>query len=158
MSPISSRNNVPVSACSKRPRRAACAPVNAPRSWPKSSDSSKSFGIAAVLMAINGLSARGLWRCKALATSSLPLPDSPLINTVACERLKRPMARKTSCMAGAWPMISGVSSNATLSTAWRMLSSTARLITSIAWSTSNGLAKYSNAPPWNAATALSKSE
>lgn len=48
-----------------------------------------------------GCSARGLWRCRALATSSLPVPDSPLINTVAWERLKRPIARNTSCMAGA---------------------------------------------------------
>jgi hypothetical protein len=47
MSPISSRNSVPPSACSKRPRRDDCAPVNAPRSWPKSSDSSRSLGIAA---------------------------------------------------------------------------------------------------------------
>ena len=138
---------MPLSACSNRPRRAAAAPVKAPRSWPNNSDSNKSLGIAAVLMAINGFSARGLCLCSALATSSLPLPDSPLINTVACERLSRPMARKTSCMAGAWPIISGVSSRTTLSTAWRILSSTARLITSIAWSTSNGLAKYSNAPP-----------
>ena len=39
-----------------------------------------------------------------------------------------------------------------------MLSSTARRISSTALSTSNGLARYSNAPPWNAATALSRSE
>ena len=54
MSPISSRNSVPPSACSKRPRRMVCAPVKAPRSWPNSSDSSRSFGMAAVLMATNG--------------------------------------------------------------------------------------------------------
>src|SRR5882762_5584637 len=83
MSPISSRNRVPSSACSKRPRRRACAPVKAPRSWPKSSDSRRSFGIAAVFIAMNGLSARGLWRCNARATSSLPVPDSPVIRTVA---------------------------------------------------------------------------
>ena len=59
MSPISSRNSVPPSACSKRPRRELCAPVNAPRSWPKSSDSSRSFGMAAVLIAMNGPGARG---------------------------------------------------------------------------------------------------
>src|SRR4051794_13163168 len=39
MSPISSRNSVPPSACSKRPMRCLSAPVNAPFSWPKSSDS-----------------------------------------------------------------------------------------------------------------------
>jgi hypothetical protein len=42
MSPISSRNSVPPSACSKRPRRSASAPVNEPFSWPNSSDSSSS--------------------------------------------------------------------------------------------------------------------
>ena len=62
-----------------RPARSAraacdCAPVKAPRSWPKSSVSSRSFGIAAVLIAMNGLAARGLWRCSAFATSSLPVP------------------------------------------------------------------------------------
>ena len=42
MSPISSRNIVPPSATSKRPLRAASAPVNAPFSWPNSSLSSNS--------------------------------------------------------------------------------------------------------------------
>jgi hypothetical protein len=42
------------SACSKRPRRMVCAPVKAPRSWPNSSDSSRSLGMAAVLMATKG--------------------------------------------------------------------------------------------------------
>jgi hypothetical protein len=42
MSPISSRNSVPPSACSKRPRRSESAPVNEPFSWPNSSDSSSS--------------------------------------------------------------------------------------------------------------------
>ena len=60
MSPISSRKSVPPSACSKRPRRVVCAPVKAPRSWPNSSDSSRSFGIAAVLMATNGPLARAV--------------------------------------------------------------------------------------------------
>jgi hypothetical protein len=53
------------SACSKRPRRMVCAPVNAPRSWPNSSDSSRSFGIAAVFSAMNGPFARGLCLCSA---------------------------------------------------------------------------------------------
>jgi hypothetical protein len=36
--------------------------------------------------------------------------------------------------------------------------SVARRISAIAWSTSNGFGRYSNAPPWNACTALSRSE
>ena len=55
MSPISSRNSVPPAACSKRPRRIACAPVNAPRSCPNNSLSSRSRGIAAMLSAMNGI-------------------------------------------------------------------------------------------------------
>ena len=101
-------NNVPPSACSKRPRRRLAAPVKAPFSWPNSSDSIKSFGIAAMFRAMKGDAARGLWRCRAWATNSLPVPDSPLISTVMLEWLRRPIARNTSCIAGASPMISGV--------------------------------------------------
>jgi hypothetical protein len=36
---------------------------------------------------MKGLSARGLWRCTARATSSLPEPDSPVIRTVALDWL-----------------------------------------------------------------------
>ena len=158
MSPISSRKRVPPSACSKRPRRIAWAPVKAPRSWPKSSLSSRSLGIAAVLIAMNAFGARGLWRCSARATNSLPVPDSPLISTVAWECASRPIARKTSCIAGAWPRISGASSSVGIASTWRRLSSSARRTSSTAWSTSNGLGRYSKAPPWKAATALSRSE
>jgi hypothetical protein len=54
MSPISSRKSVPPCACSKKPRFLACAPVNAPRSWPKSSLSMSSRGMAAQLTFTNG--------------------------------------------------------------------------------------------------------
>src|SRR5262245_40978184 len=158
MSPISSRNSVPPSACSNRPRRIACAPVNAPRSWPKSSLSRRSFGIAAVLIAMNGFAERGLCRCSARATSSLPVPDSPMISTVAVDVESRPIARKTSCIAGAWPRISGEAASDSSAAASCRLSSSARRISSTAWSTSNGFGRYSNAPPWNAATADSRSE
>src|SRR5258708_2220264 len=49
ISPISSRNIVPPLATSKRPRRWAIAPVNAPLSCPNSSLSSKPVGMAAQL-------------------------------------------------------------------------------------------------------------
>ena len=158
MSPISSRKSVPPSACSKRPRRIACAPVNAPRSWPKSSLSRRSFGIAAVLIAMNGFAARGLCRCRARATSSFPVPDSPVISTVAVEVESRPIARNTSCIAGAWPRISGEAVSTSSAAPSCRLSSSARRISSTAWSTSKGFGRYSNAPPWNAATADSRSE
>ena len=54
MSPISSRKIVPPSATSNLPRRSATAPVNAPRTWPKSSLSISSSGIAAQLTSTNG--------------------------------------------------------------------------------------------------------
>ena len=54
MSPISSRNSVPPSASSKRPALRELAPVKAPFSWPNNSDSIRSRGIAAMLMATKG--------------------------------------------------------------------------------------------------------
>ena len=59
MSPISSRNSVPpfgLLEAALVPR--LCAPVKAPRSWPNSSLSISSRGIAAMLMATNGPSRR----------------------------------------------------------------------------------------------------
>ena len=158
MSPISSRNSVPPSACSKRPRRMVCAPVKAPRSWPNNSLSSKSLGMAAVLIATNGPLVRGECLCNARATSSLPEPDSPVISTVTLLCDSRPMARNTSCMAGAWPSISGAAAMRSSATSSRWLSSTARRINSTARGKSKGLGRYSKAPPWNAETALSRSE
>ena len=54
MSPISSRKSVPPWACSKKPRLRAEAPVNAPRSCPKSSLSMSSRGMAAQFTLTNG--------------------------------------------------------------------------------------------------------
>src|SRR5437899_1758590 len=59
-SPISSRKSVPPAATSKRPRLRRSAPVNAPRSCPKSSDSASVSGSAAQLTATNGPSERRL--------------------------------------------------------------------------------------------------
>jgi hypothetical protein len=58
--------------------------------------------------AMKGAAERGLCRCRARATSSLPVPDSPLMRTVMFERASRPMARNTSCIDGASPMMSGL--------------------------------------------------
>ena len=59
------------------------APVNAPGSWPNISSSSRFSFRAAQFIATNGLFFRGLFVCSALATSSLPVPFSPRIRTVA---------------------------------------------------------------------------
>ena len=82
MSPISSSSSVPPSAISKRPLRWVSAPVNAPFSWPNSSLSSRSAGIAPQLIATNGLPARLERWWMARAATSLPVPDSPRISTV----------------------------------------------------------------------------
>ena len=76
-SPTSSSSSVPECASSNTPTRSATAPVNAPRAWPKSSDSTRSSGSAAQLSVQNGRSRRGPPRWTARATSSLPLPLSP---------------------------------------------------------------------------------
>src|SRR3989344_200101 len=109
-------------------------------------------------MAMNDLSARGLWLCSARATSSLPVPDSPLSSTLRFDPDSRPMARNTSCIAGAAPMISGVGSWIEAGSGrWRRRCSTARRTRLTASSTSKGFGRYSNAPPREDATALSRS-
>ena len=88
----------------------------------------------------------------------MPEPLSPVIITVTVLWLSRPMARNTSCIAGAWPSISGITDAPVSRTSSRRLSSTARRISSTALGTSKGLGRYSKAPPWKADTALSRSE
>ena len=83
MSPISSRKSVPWCASSKRPRRATWAPVKAPRAWPKSSDSRTPSAMAPQSTATKGPDARGDAVWMARATSSLPVPLSPWMRTVA---------------------------------------------------------------------------
>jgi hypothetical protein len=59
------------------------------RSWPNSSPSRRCSGIAAQLSRRNVLPARGEPSCSALATSSLPVPLSPVISTVDGESATR---------------------------------------------------------------------
>ena len=66
---------MPPSATSNRPRFLATAPVKAPRSWPNSSLSISSGGMAAQLTFTNGPAATALLRWMARAISSLPVPD-----------------------------------------------------------------------------------
>ena len=81
-SPTSSRKSVPLSASSNFPTFRADAPVNDPLSWPKSSDSRMSAGIAPQLIGRNRSARRGEFSWMALATSSFPVPDSPMMSTV----------------------------------------------------------------------------
>jgi len=88
----------------------------------------------------------------------LPVPDSPVISTLMLDRDRRPMARNTSCMDGAEPIMSegagGASGAAGVASARCAM---ARLTRSTASSTSKGFGRCSKAPPWKADTALSRS-
>ena len=96
---------MPPSASSKRPRRLAVAPVKAPLTWPNSSDSISGSGIAAQLTLIRGISRCALLAWIARATSSLPVPVSPVISTVLFERATSSSLWITSWIARLLPMI-----------------------------------------------------
>ncbi len=93
ISPISSRNSVPPLASSSSPCFCARASVKAPFSWPNSSLSSRSFGMAAQLTSTNGLLARSdcWWMRRAII--SLPVPDSPSTRTLVVS----PVATMPTC-------------------------------------------------------------
>ncbi len=83
MSPTSSRKIVPPSASTNLPVCLRSAPVNEPRSWPKSSDSMRLSGIAAQFTCTNGPAFTSEPSWIARATSSLPVPLGPTMRTVA---------------------------------------------------------------------------
>ena len=74
------------------------APVNAPFLCPKSSLSSSVSGMAPQLMATKGWLARELARWMARATSSLPVPLSPWMSTLASLAATRWALARTSSM------------------------------------------------------------
>ena len=81
---------MPPSATAAAPGLSASAPVKAPFRCPNTSDSSRSRGIAAQFSGTNGCAARVDTAWIARAQTSLPVPLSPVMNTVAVER---PIAR-----------------------------------------------------------------
>ena len=81
ISVISSRNSVPPLARSKKPWCWRSAPVKLPFSWPKISLSIRCGEIAPQLTARNGLLRRRLRSWTVRATTSLPVPLSPVMNT-----------------------------------------------------------------------------
>ena len=82
------------------------APVKAPFSWPKSSDSISSSGMAAQLTSTNGWSRRAERAWMARATSSLPAPFSPKMRTRPLVGAAVAIWRRSSTMTGLVPMIS----------------------------------------------------
>ena len=82
ISVTSSSSSVPPFACTNLPMLRACAPVNAPFSWPNSSASSICSGIAAQLTATKGPAPRFECAWMKRASTSLPVPLSPFSSTV----------------------------------------------------------------------------
>ena len=120
-SPISSRKSVPEVARSKAPRRAFRAPVNAPRSCPNRSLSTRPSAMPPQLTATKASPCRRLRRCSSLATSSLPVPLSPSTRTALGMSASLSIAAPTSIIAALSP-ISGDDSAAPRSSSpsrWR---------------------------------------
>ena len=80
-SPTSSKKIVPPSASAKYPLRSLIAPVKAPFSWPKSSESMVPSGIAPQFTAIYCPCLRRLNWWIICGKFSFPTPLSPVINT-----------------------------------------------------------------------------
>ncbi len=159
ISPISSRNNVPLCASSNLPARELSAPVKAPFSWPNSSLSINSSGMAAQFTATSGASALLLLRCTARAASSLPVPFSPVIRTQASVGATCASSCRNSVMAGDCPMIS--SSLCSMAARKALFSRRNSPISSVCWtsrrtfSSERGFSIKSCAPRRNASTAVS---
>src|SRR5271156_1850267 len=105
-SPTSSRKIVPPSASSNRPRRRCNAPVKEPFSWPNNSEAIKSRGMAAQFTLTKECEERRDRRWIARATSSLPVPVSPVISTVAAVGATFDTRESTFCKAPELPTIS----------------------------------------------------
>src|SRR3989475_12575412 len=97
---------VPPFASSNRPRRRCIAPVNAPFSWPKSSEEISDGARAAQLTLTKARCDRRdrLWMAR--ATSSLPVPVSPLTRTLESVGATFTTRESTSCNADEVPTIS----------------------------------------------------
>ncbi len=100
---ISSRKTVPRLAASKIPRLSLVAPVNEPFTCPNSSDSSSVTVSAPQSTAKKRSCFLGLRLWIARATSSLPVPVSPMISTVLDVVATLRRFRYTSCIVGLEP-------------------------------------------------------
>ncbi len=157
MSPISSRKSVPPSACSNFPACFAAAPVNAPFSWPNSSDSINSAGTAAQFSVTNAFSRRGDFSWIARATNSFPVPVSPRMQTRVSLAATRSICAVSRAMAAPDPISS------CLPRRWRSSRfSSSRRVKRSAFSTvssnlsvESGFSRKSRAPSLVARTAIS---
>ena len=92
---------MPSCAASNSPCLKRSAPVNAPFSCPNSSLSKSVSVKAAQFTGMNGFRARGLLLWIARATSSFPVPVSPVIKTVALVGATRAIISRTARVAWA---------------------------------------------------------
>ena len=100
VSPSSSRNSEPPSAISNTPLRRPLAEVKLPFSWPNSSLSSRVSVNAPQLTEMSGALLRWLRSWMARATSSLPVPVSPRMRTVASVEATARICSKTRSILG----------------------------------------------------------
>jgi len=100
----SSRKMLPPSAWTNFPSRRRSAPVNAPFSWPNNSDSRSVSVSAAQLIFTKDASRRLLLKWIALAIISFPVPDSPVISTVACVAATCSTISRSRIIALLWPI------------------------------------------------------
>ena len=155
-SPTSSRKIVPPSASSNLPRREAVAPVNEPFSCPNSSVSISSVGMAAQFTLTNGPAANGLELWMWAASSSLPVPDSPISSTRASERAAMVACSTARSQAGLEPIILGVPPTSSRSRSFscrRLDCSRAFFTASSTRSRPSGFSRKSKAPARVASTA-----
>ena len=131
--------------------------MKAPRTCPKSSDSTSVGGMAAQFTATNGFFARDEPACSERAASSLPVPDSPVMSTVqrvsaTCER-----RASTGTITGSSPRSQGATrsrhprGSSPCAGVAGGLSTAATASSSVC--TSNGLMRKSRAPACMAFTA-----
>ena len=100
--------SVPPLACSNLPLRCLMAEVKAPRSWPNSSLSISSEGMAAQFTSTKGKAERALLAWSQRATSSLPVPFSPVMSTRASDGATLSISCLTCSIWGEVPMICSV--------------------------------------------------
>ena len=154
-SAISSKNKLPPCADRISPCLSWVAPVKLPLRCPNNSLSISSVGMAPQLMAINGPSLRLLRRCTRLATTSLPVPDSPVIKTGACERAIFFKVMRSCWIGRDWPISRRCSSVSSWICSWLMgwLKAFCKSCSKCFWLI--GLLTKSNAPAFSAAIAIS---
>ncbi len=126
---------MPPSASSKHPTRSALASVKAPFTWPNSSLSNTPSLNPPALTATSGFVARWDTAWSQRATTSLPVPCSPVISTLASEGPTRSMSSSTGCMAADSAISSGAPSplRRTFSPSSRSLRRSARPSSTWAW-------------------------